>query len=68
VNSSGGFRFGKSCFNLMPGTPRLSAICVLVMADAFLIIQAMGRNILAEVVLGMVTIPVCDGECQVVLV
>lgn len=66
MNSSGGFYFGKSCFKLMPGMPRLSAVHILITADAFLLRQTLDRNTLTEVVLTMVTISVCGGEFQVV--
>lgn len=52
----------------MADVPRHYAVRILNVADAFLIIQALDRGLLAEVVLVMVTISICGGESQVVVV
>lgn len=52
----------------MPGMPRLSAVRILIIDDAFLIIEALDRNMLAEVVFVVVSIFICTGESQVMVV
>lgn len=52
----------------MPGMPRLSAVRILITDDASLIIEALDRNMVAEVVFVVVAISICTGESQVMVV
>lgn len=46
---------------------RLSAVHILLLADTFLMEQALDRNVLAEILAAVLTVCVRNGESQVVL-